>query len=422
MKIKYSWLQSYFKDKLPTPKDLADILTMHSLEVESVEKKESDYIFDVAVLPNRAFDYIDHLGVIRDISAILKIEANVPTPSYDRRRTVSFKFSDIEKILGVNIPEKEVIDILTRLDMEIKKEGETMAVKIPDFRPDIELKEDVIEEIAIIYGYEKIEPKTPEGLLISPKKNDNFFYAGIVRRILTGLGFDEVYNYSFAGKGEFELENPIAEGREFLRANLLNGLSENVKNNSRYFEDIKIFEIGKIFPRGGEIISLAGVINKGKFYEIKGVVDVILKSIGVSDFYYEESAEKVAEIRIGNSSLGAIDRDGFELNFEELVKLANESAEYKPISKYPAVMRDLALFVLPGVKVMEVTDVIENTAGELLADSDLFDIYENADRKSLAFRLIFQSHDKTLTDEEVNDVMNKIFKALEANLGWEVRK
>ncbi|MEK9183845.1 MAG: hypothetical protein AAB890_02120, partial [Patescibacteria group bacterium] len=203
---------------------------------------------------------------------------------------------------------------------------------------------------------------------------------------------------------------------------LLNGLSENVKNNSRYFEDIKIFEIGKIFPRGGEIISLAGVINKGKFYEIKGVVDVILKSIGVSDFYYEESAEKVAEIRIGNSSLGAIDRDGFELNFEELVKLANESAEYKPISKYPAVMRDLALFVLPGVKVMEVTDVIENTAGELLADSDLFDIYENADRKSLAFRLIFQSHDKTLTDEEVNDVMNKIFKALEANLGWEVRK
>ncbi|MEK7122031.1 MAG: hypothetical protein AAB807_00455, partial [Patescibacteria group bacterium] len=165
MEIKYSWLQSYFKDKLPAPEKLAEILTMHSFEVEAVKEKKGDYIFDAAVLPNRDFDYIDHLGVIKDISAVLKLDANIPQSSSEKYRLVHMGFSDIEKILGVSIPEKEVIDILTRLGMEIKKEGETMAVKIPIFRPDIEIKEDVVEEVARIYGYEKIEAKTPEGLL-----------------------------------------------------------------------------------------------------------------------------------------------------------------------------------------------------------------------------------------------------------------
>ena len=395
---------------------------MHSFEIETMKEESGDYIFDAAVLPNRNFDYLDYLGVIRDISAVLKLDANIPQSSFEKYRLVYMEFSDIEKILGVSIPEKEVIDILTRLGMKIKKEGESMTVKIPIFRPDVGIKEDVVEEVARIYGYEKIEAKTPEGLLALPERNDNLFYARVARRVLTGLGFDEVYNYSFADKGEFEFENPIAEGKEFLRTNLLNGLRENVKNNSRYFEDIKIFEIGKIFPRGGEIISLAGAINKGKFYEIKGVVDAIFKSMGVSDFYYEELAGKVAEIRAGNFSLGVADHDGFELNFEELVKLANESVEYRPISKYPAIARDLALFVPSGVKAAEVTDTIKNAAGEFLADSDLFDIYEKGGRKSLAFHLMFQSYDRTLTDKEVNSVMNKIIKALEENPAWETRK
>mgnify|MGYP001619995707 FL=1 len=395
---------------------------MHSFEIETMKEESGDYIFDAAVLPNRNFDYLDYLGVIRDISAVLKLDANIPQSSFEKYRLVYMEFSDIEKILGVSIPEKEVIDILTRLGMKIKKEGESMTVKIPIFRPDVGIKEDVVEEVARIYGYEKIEAKTPEGLLALPERNDNLFYARVARRVLTGLGFDEVYNYSFADKGEFELENPIAKGKEFLRTNLLNGLRENVKNNSRYFEDIKIFEIGKIFSRGGEIISLAGAINKRNFYEIKGVVDAILKSMGISDFYYGELADKVAEIRVGNSSLGVADRDGFELNFEELVKLANESVEYKPISKYPAVARDLALFIPSGVKAAKVTDTIKNAAWKFLADSDLFDIYEKDGRKSLAFHLMFQSYDRTLTDEEVNSVMNKIIKALEENPAWETRK
>ncbi|MFA4890247.1 MAG: hypothetical protein WC587_01255, partial [Candidatus Paceibacterota bacterium] len=138
--------------------------------------------------------------------------------------------------------------------------------------------------------------------------------------------------------------------------------------------------------------------------------------------YFQDHPDKTADIRVGNTSLGAIDHNSFEINFEMLVKMAEEEAEYRPISKYPAVKRDIALFVPFEVKVDEVQDVIENTAGELLADTDLFDIYENEERKSLAFHLIFQSHDKTLEEKEINDLMDKIFKAIEANPEWEVRR
>ena len=209
MEIKYSWIQSYFKDKLPAPKELVELLTTHSFEVESVKEKDGDYVFDVAVLPNRAYDYVDHLGIIKDISAVLKLDANTPQPSYEKSRVVLFSLSDIEKILGVAVSEDEAVGILIRLDMKIEKENGKLSVKIPEFRPDIELKEDIAEEIARIYGYDKIEPRAPEGTLALSKRNDNFFYAVAVRRILTGLGFDEVYNYSFAKAGEFELENPI---------------------------------------------------------------------------------------------------------------------------------------------------------------------------------------------------------------------
>jgi len=111
---------------------------------------------------------------------------------------------------------------------------------------------------------------------------------------------------------------------------------------------------------------------------------------------------------------------------EELIRLATEEIEYRPVSKYPAMIRDIAVLVPPSTKVINVLDVIENTAGKLLIDTDLFDIYEGdelgANRKNLAFHLIFQSSEKTLSDKEVNVLIDKIIKAIEGNSDWEVRK
>ena len=130
----------------------------------------------------------------------------------------------------------------------------------------------------------------------------------------------------------------------------------------------------------------------------------------------------MAEVHIDGKAIGHIDHNSFEFDFDELAKLADESAEYEPISKYPAIVRDIAVLVPLNEKVENVLDIIENTAGKLLVDTDLFDIYENDERKSLAFHLIFQSSEKTLTDGEVNAIMEKIFTAIEANDDWEVRR
>ncbi|MFH1956664.1 MAG: hypothetical protein ABIJ28_03395, partial [Patescibacteria group bacterium] len=225
--------------------------------------------------------------------------------------------------------------------------------------------------------------------------------------------------------------NPIAREKKFLRTNLLDGLNKNMMDNLRYFKSVKIFEIGKIFLKNKEKISLAGISSSATmptgrqaFYEIKGVVESILSGLAITDFWLEDSAEKVADIKIGNDLIGHIDHNGFEIDFEKLAAKAEEELEYMPISRYPAAQRDISLFVPLRTKVVEVLDVIENTAGQLLIDTDLFDIFKkpDEDKKSLAFHLVFQSQEKTLSDKEINSLMDKIMKALDANLEWEVRK
>ena len=343
-------------------------------------------------------------------------------PEPKEREIIFVKESDFEKILGAQIPEKEISEILKRLGMEVAKKEDVFSVGAPSERPDLKIKEDIIQEVARIYGYDKIKEKIPEGLLVPPKRNDTYFFASVAKNIMAGLGFSEVYNYSFAKNGDRELQNPPSQDKKFLRTNLADGLSANVKENSKYFKDIKIFELGKIFPASGERLALGAISNKADFYEMKGAADALLSGLGIDDFYYKDHDNRVAEVHVDGKVIGHIDTNSFEFDFDELVKLADESAEYAPISKYPAIVRDIAVFVPLNEKVENVLDIIENTAGKLLVETDLFDIYENNERKSLAFHLIFQSTEKTLTDEDVNAIMEKIFETIEANDDWEVRR
>lgn len=422
MKISYNWLQSHFNEKLPVPEKLAELLTAHSQEVDAVEPKNSDFEFEVKVLPNRAYDYVNYLGVIKDIAAVLKLDTKVSSPELKKREIIFVKESDFEKILGVKIPEKEILDILKRLGMKVDKKDEIFSIGVPSERTDLKIKEDIAEEVARIYGYEKIKEIIPDGLLIPPERNDVLFFTSSVKSIMVGLGFFEVYNYSFSEKGCWELQKPHSEDKKFLRTNLADGLFSNIKENDKYAKDIKIFEIGNIFPKTGETLALAAAVSKDDFYRMKGVVDAVLEGLGIADFYYKDFEKSAAEIRIGDAAIGEIGRNYFELNFDQLAKLTDEELEYKPISKYPSIARDIAIFTPIETRVAKVEDAIQNAAGELLADNDLFDIYENDEQKSLAFHLIFQSKEKTLTDDEINAIMKKIFEALEANNEWEVRK
>ena len=388
-------------------------------------RTESSIRFENEITPELTGNAMDRLtGLILEIS---DGKAGSITDFYPKKADgykVGVHPKDLSKLLGAEISEKEIREILERLGFKVKKSKGILIAAVPPERLDVRRKEDLIEEVGRIYGYEKIKPSLPEEILLPPKRNDNFFYADIVRDILIGAGFSEVYNYSFGEKGDIELENPIAKDKKFLRNNLLDGLKQNIENNLRYFKEARFFEIGKIFQSAGETVSFAGIISNGDFYEIKGVIEMMFNKIGITDIWFNEHPQKTSEIMIGNTSVGHIDHGEFEINFEMLVRMATEEVEYRPISKYPAVKRDIAVFVPLKTKVIEIMDVIENTAGMLLIDTDLFDIYESEEkgRKSFAFHLIFQSQEKTLSEKEINGLMNKITDAIDANSQWEVRR
>jgi len=318
----------------------------------------------------------------------------------------------------------------------ITEADDLLLVTVPCGRFDIRIKEDLVEEVGRIYGYENISSILPHVALLPAKRNDDYDLSKKMRNIFIGMGFSEVYNYSFARKGVIELENPMTKDSRYLRTNLTEGLLKNTEENLKYFEEIKIFEMGKVFsPKDNNCINEKIIIGgsiaykdkkKNKeheiFYEIKGALSVLFEKLGISDVRFSDDGEETALIKYDDNILGIINNGIFEIDFDNLKNISNEEREYSPVSKYPAAMRDISVFVPFRTKAESVLDVIENTAGRLLFDTDLFDIYENDERKSFAFRLVFQSYDKTLSDTEINEIMDKVIKALDEKLDWEVRK
>jgi len=375
-----------------------------------------------------------------------------------------------ERLLGVRIPVAEIKNILKRLDFQlINFRNQSMMVGVPTRRLDVSLPEDLIEEIGRIYGYQKIKAAFPTATLIPPKRNIEIFWEDMTKNILKEAGFTEVYNYSFFGEKEAklfgylkgkelgEVENPLSGEQKYLRTSLIPNLLKNIEKNFRYFPEIKIFELGKIFEKTKTLEEkrmLSGIITGEAFYQVKGVVDLLLNKLGISNIRYNEyqisvgevkscwwHPKKCAEIKIDGEQIGFLGEISprildelkiepkiiyFDIDFEKLRKLCSEETIYQPISRFPAAVRDLAVLVPRGTKVVEVLNKINTLGGSLIRDVDLFDIYEGEEipggKKNLAFHLIYQAGDRTLSSKEIDQIQNKIILVLEKEIGWEVRK
>lgn len=376
----------------------------------------------------------------------------------------------LKSLLGTEIPKEKIIKILESLGFSVQqKKLKILDVKVPTIRQDLSISEDLIEEIARIYGYEKIKPILPLAILLPPKKNEDIFWQNFVRDILKEFSFTEVYNYSFISQKDadifslkkelVEIENPVSDEQRYLRPSLIINLLKNIRSNLKYYCEIKIFEIGKTFQNFKEITMLAGVIarkeeEKELFYELKGIIDLLLNKLCISDIWYdqyqpipEESnlnfwhPKKCAEIKVGQQEIGFLGEISpkilqalkikekvclFDINFELLEKLCSEEQEYRPLSLFPAAVRDLAILVPREVKVVDVMNKINAVGGALVRDVDLFDMYEGKQlpegKKNLAFHLVYQAEDHTLTAKEIEQIHNKIIKTLEKDPSWEVRK
>jgi len=404
---------------------------------------------------------------------IREIHDFYPKKIYPKK--IKLDLERVKEVLGKEIEEKKIFEIFKRLEFKAKRKGKKeVIVEVPTFRQDISLPEDLIEEIGRIYGYQNIPSKVPFFPAKGGEVNEELEWERKIKEIFKNLGFFELYSYSFIGEKEkeiyskekgkeiVELENPISSRVKYLRPTLLFGIFSAIEKNQKKFKEIRVFEIGKVFyypskeaKKITEKKILAGAITgKNKFFELKGVIENLLESLGIADKFFDsflptpdESPSLFwqkgisAEIKIGEEEigfLGKIERDilelyeiedevfAFEIDFEKLLKIAQKEHEYRPPSPYPEVIRDLAVLVPLETLAGEVMAKIHIFGGELVRDVEIFDIYEGEPlpegKKNLAFHIIFQSDKKTLTSKEVDNLMAKIIKGIEENPDWEVRK
>jgi phenylalanyl-tRNA synthetase beta chain len=325
-----------------------------------------------------------------------------------------------------------MVAILERLGMKVEVDGDELSITPPPNRLDIDIKEAIVEEVGRIYGYDRIKPlELPPlrrlGGLSSAEKN--FAVHNKIREILLGLGFSEVALYPIVSRGAVALVNPLAEDKSHLRDNLIDANLDRLVFNLQYAlfdnEPVKIFEFGHIFKTSGEEAHLSiGLTSKLKKFDAGAEITAVVKALG-------EALGTNLQGCVVAEKAGAV-----ELNLDKLVGkiesalvpdldpyIASDTMVYKPTSPYPRMIRDVAIWVPVVTEESEVARVIKESAGPLLDIGPLlFDTFEKDGRKSLAFRLVLQSYERTLSDEEAGNVMAGVIDALEQNEGWEVRK
>lgn len=381
-------------------------------------------------------------------------------------KNINITAENINKVLGTEINQKEILEVFRKLGFTANVEGENISVLVPRRRIDISIKEDLIEEVGRIYGVDNIEGKLP---VLPIKQGSMDKVTREIRNKMVNLGLNETLSYVLVHEDDakdftsdnietIKLLSPLSEDRSTLRHSVLPSLYKIYEYNiARYNKDISIFEIGKRFNKIEEEFSEENMLSalmtgdyflglerkKVDFYVIKGIAEEILDHLGYGGRYSFVVKDNIpnqmhpgqtAFISVNNDIVGIVGRVHpekckdevyvMEINLDKLLAKKTGKMKYKEISKYPTVKKDIALVVDKSVTSEEIAKEIKKAAGSLLIRSDIFDVYTGKgileNKKSIAYSLVFGSMDRTLTDEEINNVFEKIIERL-SKLG-EVRK
>lgn len=400
-----------------------------------------------------------------------------PSKTYPRKLLLRSRYA--ASLIGEEISQQFYRRLWQRLRFRASKRRDGWLIEVPSARRDIKIEEDLIEEVARLWGYGRLQAVAPEIRLTPAFAGESLPWERRAKDILAGAGLTETYVYRFMGSDLslafgsaaadlLELENPMNPDTRYLNAHPAHRFIQSAVENLRHSHRVALFGVASGFRRAAKptlerpiderkylvIAHAAKNASPGEsFYAVKGALDHLLDSLGIAEHWYDDALTKAerqrakafhpyrtAKVMADNEPLGVVAelhpevlkrlktkyRIVFaEIDFGKLWKLARSEAEYRPIGKYPAVIRDVAVIVPENAKADDVEGVIENAGGKLLADSDLFDYFQDEamqtrGEKSLAFHLVFQSPEKTLTDAEVNRLHRKITAALKFR-DWEVR-
>lgn len=435
-------------------------------------RTESSDRFEKDIDPNLAEKAMARLIEILEHIADGKLEQIVDVyPKPVKPWKIKLNLDYVNKLLGEIIYKKEIVKILTLLDVEVKSASKNSKVKeniiecdIPTFRLDLRTQEDLIEEIGRIYGYEKIKPAPMVEPVEPPVINEQIFFETAAKEILTGLGFSEVYNYSFYSERDanicglngikhLELANPQNPDQQLVRVSLIPNLIKNVRENLKNYTNFKIFEEGRIylpknnkFPEEKRMLMMAEVSEKDSniFYKVKGSVEAILNKINIIDMTFQPAKSietiwhptRTAQIKIDNEIIGIIGEINplvlaqykikkrvaiAEFDLEILRKYSSKEKTYQPLRKFPIVTRDISLLDRSGLPVAEIAKFIQKTGSNLVLSVELFDTFQKDGVTSHAFHINFGAN-RTLERKEVEDVIQKVISGLKKELQVGIRK
>ncbi len=360
-------------------------------------------------------------------------------PKKQKQTVVDVSTEKISAILGVSLSVEKVVELLARQQISSEVIGEKIRVLVPLERLDLTLPEDIAEEVGRLYGYEHIAPvQLPTSA--TQAINSIHYIANEIRKVLSGAGFSEIYTYAFVGTGDIEVENPLASDKKFLRKNLADAMSASLEHNFKFLgllelKNVKLFEIGKVFKKNketdGEFLHLSlgvkypkGTKSHVPDEEITKAIQILESALGVSIGEVSVVGGQ-AEIDLARVISQAKIPEKYP---EELWQLITPNVSYKPISPYPFAVRDVAVFVPSEKNVEDVKQLTSQHLTSLVVRFSLFDTFVKTDpidptksKTSYAFRLVFQSPEKTLTDDDINAVMSPIYETLKAQEGFEVR-
>ena len=433
-------------------------------------RSEASNRFEKGLDPNRTYMAIERACTLLEKYANGKVVTG--TVVYDTTnkddKEIDITFKNINDVLGTVIPNEEILNVFRKLGFTYKVNGETVTVKVPSRRLDISIKEDLIEEVSRIYGVDNIQGKLP---VVPMRKGSYDKTQREIRNKMIALGLNETLSYILINDkevngytlDEFEplkLLDPITEDRNTLRYSIIPSLYKIYEYNyARGQKDVSIFEIGKGFYKKREIYGedtklcalMTGKyylgLNNTKnvdFYTIKGVAEEMLDYLGYAGRYSfmkkdmpkEMHPGQSAIINVNGTDIGLIgkvhpnvtneDVYVLEINLDELFKKKVGKMKYKEISKFPSIKKDIAFVVDKSSTSKEIEKVIKNAGGSLLTEIEVFDVYTGAiiglDKKSIAYSLTFSDNKKTLTDDEVNGLMEKVMENVCKKFGAEIRK
>ncbi len=433
---------------------------------KKVLKSEASIRFEKGLDPNRCYMAVDrclHLLEKYADAVILK-----GTSSYDQTikedKKIKITVDNINNLLGLNISLDDIVDVFKRLGFKVEIDNNNLTVIVPRRRLDINIKEDLIEEVGRIYGVDKIKEKLPVAEIKSGRVNK---INRIIRNKMADLGLNEVITYSLINNKNvrkytndnfkvIKILSPLTEERTTLRYSLISSLVDVYEYNKAHnIKDIAIFEIGKGFYEkddnyleesilsglltGNYYRSIMGNINID-FYVVKGIIEELLSYLGYENRYVIEEGNLPDEYHPGQSAIIKVDNNVigylgrihpsvtkeevyvFEISLYKLFKNISKKISYKEISKYPAIVKDVAFIVNKDINSSDIIKIIKKIGGNLLKEALVFDVYYLSDiERSIAYTLKFESLDRTLTDEEIDTLFRKIINNVTTNLNIKVR-